>query len=70
MSYEIKITAIVKTFGKEITHSQMREIISNALWSSKELRDVLIIDYEGDTLADLNPFSDIRQQILEESSSS
>lgn len=66
--YEIKIHAIVKTFGKELTHSEMKKIIDKALWGCEEFRDVQIIDYEGDTKEEPNPFSDIRRQILEESS--
>jgi hypothetical protein len=73
MSYEIKLTAIVKTFGKNLTHSQMKTILNNALWASEDFRDVQIIDYQGDTLEDpktttfQNPFFNLKQSPSEES---
>lgn len=66
MVYEIKFTALIKTFGKEFTHKQMIRLIDRALWKCEEFRDVQIIHYEGDTLDNPNPFSDIRLQILED----
>jgi hypothetical protein len=66
MSYEIKLTAIVKTFGKNMTRQQMYNIINDALWLSKDLRDVLIVEFEGDFEEEKTFFSDIKLPIEED----
>lgn len=59
--YDIKVQVLIKTMGKEYTHSQMEKLISDALWSCLEFRDVDIVKYEGNTLpnAPIRPFSNI-----------
>lgn len=52
MVYEIEFKALVKTFSPNTTHSEMENIIYNALSNSQEIRDIMIVDYKGDTKED------------------
>lgn len=49
MSYEVCVKIIIKTFGKTLTHNEMRKIIEDSLWKCDEFRDIQLYDYEGDT---------------------
>lgn len=47
MTYDLKISVLVKTFATQYDEEEMMEIISNALWSSPCFRDVYIYDLKG-----------------------
>ena len=46
MVYDISLTILLKTFGKEFTQSEVCEKISDALWKVEEFRDVLILEFK------------------------
>jgi hypothetical protein len=68
MTYTIKIEARLKTFDKKMTHSQMTKLINDALMNEEIIRDVLITDYEGNTINDRYPYDEIIRRVIEEAS--
>jgi len=44
VTYEIKMTFLVKTFTEK-KYAEMLEIIKKSLWENEELRDIQLIDF-------------------------
>ena len=65
MAYEIKVVAILKTFGKK-THQELEKIVDEALWKHPDLRDVLMTKFESDAEDKKTklPFTDINLQTI------
>lgn len=64
MSYEIKMTFLVKTFSAK-KYEEMLEIVKNSLWENEQLRDVQLIDFicneeKSDSLVMMHNMADTR----------
>lgn len=64
--YRIKINLEIEFFESKIKHSEMRKIVEQILKDSNKFKKVQLINYNGNTMNDETPFSDIIPQISEE----
>jgi len=66
--YNIKINLEITFYEGKISHHNARELIRDILMESKHFKNVRLLNYQGNSLNDDNPFSDVRREILEASS--
>lgn len=50
--YEVKVYMQIKTMGIKLSHSQMAKIIKDSIDDHPDIRDVIILDFDGDTEED------------------
>lgn len=64
--YNIKLNLEIEFFDTKVSHRMCRKALEDILSSQNCFKKVKLLNYDGNTMNDENPFSDIRSQILEE----
>jgi hypothetical protein len=64
MSYLVKLSLEIKP-SRELSEKEMIQILGNALDNVMDFRDVLFVGWETDCPPALDPFKDVRQQVIE-----